>query len=94
LDKIPLYKVLGYYKLSGGAVVEKLCYIVKGNSLQIRREGNNANVMGDVEVCTDFKVKVPIIFFGTQGWTLLRGALQMLTAALLNETTCVLCEIE
>jgi hypothetical protein len=30
--------------------------------------------IGDIKVCTNFKmlqVKVPIIFFGTQGWTLM-----------------------
>jgi hypothetical protein len=31
--------------LGGGAVVEQLCYAVKRDSLQIRREGDDANVI-------------------------------------------------
>ena len=35
-------------------------------------EHNLLKIIGDIEVCTDFKmlkVKVPIIFFGTQGFS-------------------------
>jgi hypothetical protein len=31
--------------LGGGAVVEEICYAVKRDSLQIRREGDDANVI-------------------------------------------------
>jgi hypothetical protein len=41
----PLYKVLEYYELGSGAMVEELCYAIKGDSLQIRREGDDTNVI-------------------------------------------------
>jgi hypothetical protein len=31
--------------LGGGAVVEEDCYVIKGDSLQIRREGDDANLI-------------------------------------------------
>jgi hypothetical protein len=58
-------------------VVEELCYAIKGDPLQIRREGDDVNVIssgrvsgcpgvateynvlkniGDIEVCTNFKM--------------------------------------
>jgi len=40
-----LYKYWGWYKLGGGAVVEEVYYAIKGDSLQIRREGDDANVI-------------------------------------------------
>ena len=36
-----LYKYWGWYKLGGGAVVEELCYTINGDSLQIRRKGDD-----------------------------------------------------
>jgi hypothetical protein len=41
----PLYKYYGWYKLGGRAVVEELYYVIKGDSLQTRREGDDANVI-------------------------------------------------
>jgi hypothetical protein len=38
----------------------------------VATEYNLLKIIGDIEVCTDFKmlkVKVPIIFFGTQGFS-------------------------
>jgi hypothetical protein len=43
-DKTPL-PVLGMYELGGGAVVEELCYAINGDPLQIRREGDDVNVI-------------------------------------------------
>jgi hypothetical protein len=32
-------------KLGGGAIIEEVCYVVKGDSLQIRREGDDVNMI-------------------------------------------------
>jgi hypothetical protein len=68
-------------------VVKELCFAIRGDFLSIGHEGDNANClivatehdiyknMGDIYVCTDFKmlkVKVPIIFLGTVGFSLPR----------------------
>jgi hypothetical protein len=39
-----VYDFRQWYKLNGGAVVES-CYAMKGGSPQIRREGDDANVI-------------------------------------------------
>jgi len=38
-----IYEFRQWYKLDGGAVVKESYYAMKGGSLQIRREGNDAN---------------------------------------------------
>ena len=40
-----VYDFRQWYKLDGGAVVEESCYAMKGGSPQIRREGDDANVI-------------------------------------------------
>jgi len=49
--------------------VEELYYVKKGDSLLIRRECDNENIIiGDIKVYTDFEmlqVEVPNNFFGT-----------------------------
>jgi hypothetical protein len=40
-----VYKFRQWYKLDGGAVVEKSYYDMKGGSLQFKREGDDANVI-------------------------------------------------
>jgi hypothetical protein len=39
------YEFRQWYKLDGGAVVKELCFAMKEGSPQVRREGDDANVI-------------------------------------------------